>query len=59
MILTDEVRAELAALPRDDNGLRPQEPVEQDAHTAVVIACERLRRDGFVFRLPPIARRTR
>lgn len=58
MLSTDE-RKRLAELPRDDWGLRKQEPSEQQAHTAIIMRCSRLWQDGLRIVLPPIAGRTR
>lgn len=56
-MLTAEERERLAALPRDDYGLRRQEPVEQEAHSAIMMRCSRLWQDGLRIVLPPIAGR--
>lgn len=53
-MLTAADRLRLAALPRDEHGLRPQDPKEQEAHTAVLMAVARRRQDGYPMGLPPI-----
>lgn len=57
--LTAAERARLAELPRDAWGLRKQDPLEQDAHTSVLMRCAQLWRDGIRFGLPKIHRRVR
>lgn len=43
----------------EDYGLRAMTPDQQHKRDLILIACARLRRDGIVLLLPPIARRTR
>lgn len=55
-LLTAEERVRLAALDRDDWGLRPQEPVEAYARDLVLIRCHNLFRDGVRLGPPPLRR---